>query len=243
MRTSVSRRMGAPLGWRSNTASLPSLHHAHRGQSVDCGPVAEFAVAIVAPAIGGTRSRDPAGVEGATAHRGEAQAACHGYWARPIDRRPVAGRAGRGSRSGRLCLRSSTRIRHGRGARAIKREATEPEMLRTAQMGPARTRVGDRRFGEASERRRQSEGARAGMATGPSAKHRQCYRLVLYATTDRAPARRSMVSIVNCRRRGRIPENFLRSSHLQNSRHGGCQDEFRSCIEATVHPNNLRKIE
>src|SRR5437667_12859211 len=56
MRTSVSRRMGAPLGWRSNTASLPSLHHAHRGQSVGRGPVAELAVEVVAPAIGGTRA-------------------------------------------------------------------------------------------------------------------------------------------------------------------------------------------
>jgi len=41
----------------------------------------------------------------------------------------------------------------------------------------------------------------------------------------------------------RTLKTCLRSSHLQDSRHGGCQDEFRSCVEVTVHPNNLRKIE
>ncbi len=52
---------------------------------------------------------------------------------------------------------SSVRIRHGIGARPIKRDSSE--------QSPRDHRIGDLRFGEASERRRQSEGE-PGMAQG-----------------------------------------------------------------------------
>src|SRR5437870_2360193 len=54
-----------------------SLHHEPRGRPVSRGPVAEPAGEVGAPAIGGARDRDPARVAGASAQRGEAQAARH----------------------------------------------------------------------------------------------------------------------------------------------------------------------
>src|SRR5437667_6178303 len=66
-----------------------SLHHAHRGQPISHGPVAELAVEIPAPAIGGARRRDPTGIAVAGAHRSEAHAAHH-------DPRAQPGKNGRG---------------------------------------------------------------------------------------------------------------------------------------------------
>src|SRR5439155_6250056 len=78
-------------------------------------------------------------------------------------------------------------------ALALSSESEASQRCRiTAQMGPARTRVGDRRFEEASERRCEGRDGE----TAPSANHGQRYRLVQSAATDRASARRSMVSIV-----------------------------------------------
>src|SRR2546422_588260 len=56
------------------------------------GPVAELALVAAAPAVGGARGRDPANVEIARAHRGEAHPARHGYGhgARSGGRVPVA---------------------------------------------------------------------------------------------------------------------------------------------------------
>src|SRR5882724_11316491 len=55
-------------------------------------------------------------------------------------------------------IRSSIGIRHEIGARPIKRDSSEPD--------PREHRIGDLRIGEASERGRQSEGEKAGMAQG-----------------------------------------------------------------------------
>jgi hypothetical protein len=115
------------------------------------------------------------------------------------------------ARRGRIAVRKPVRIRpssgnrHGMGARAIERESSEPEILGTDQMGPAGTRIGDRSFGEASEQRRQSEGARAGTANRAIGQHRQRYRLVQSAATDGAPARCSLVSIMRSIECGMTP--------------------------------------
>src|SRR5213593_1164350 len=82
---------------RSNTTrnafmerSFPtrSLHHEPRGRPVSRGPVAEPAGDVGAPAIGGACGRDPAGVEDTSAHRGEAHATRHEYWAQLGGRGP-----------------------------------------------------------------------------------------------------------------------------------------------------------
>src|SRR2546426_11744606 len=66
----------------------PSLHHAHWGRPVRRGPVAELAGAVLAPAIGGARGRDPASVVLIGAHRGEGHAARHENRGRPPSRGP-----------------------------------------------------------------------------------------------------------------------------------------------------------
>src|SRR5207253_3126001 len=76
-RTTRNACMEASFPLRTSITTGRSLHHAHRGQPIDRGPVAELTVTIVAPAIGGARGRDPAGVRAAGAHRGEAHAARH----------------------------------------------------------------------------------------------------------------------------------------------------------------------
>src|SRR5436190_338435 len=70
----AARRCSSGVGPRS-------LHHAHRGQPIGRGPVAELAVAVVAPAMGGARGRDPAREVAAGVHCDEGHAARHGYWA------------------------------------------------------------------------------------------------------------------------------------------------------------------
>src|SRR5437773_39988 len=86
-----SRALMSPAARRWSSGVGPrSLHDAHRGQPIDRGPVAELAGAVLAPAIGGARGRDPASVVLIGAHRGEGHAARHEYRARPASRGPVA---------------------------------------------------------------------------------------------------------------------------------------------------------
>src|SRR5437870_6262141 len=89
-RTTRNACMEASFPLRTSITTGRSLHHAHRGQPIDRGPVAELTVTIVAPAIGGARGRDPAGVPAAGAHRSEAHAGRHEHRGQPPARRPVA---------------------------------------------------------------------------------------------------------------------------------------------------------
>src|SRR5439155_1671750 len=83
-----SRALMSPAARRWSSGVGPrSLHDAHRGQPIDRGPVAELAGAVLAPAIGGARGREPAGVVVAGgAHRCEAHAARHEPRGRPASR-------------------------------------------------------------------------------------------------------------------------------------------------------------
>src|SRR5204862_72449 len=82
--------MEASFPLRTSITTGRSLHHAHRGQPIGRGPVAELAVEIPAPAIAAARGRVPAGVVGAGAYRSEAHAARHEHGVRPVGRGPVA---------------------------------------------------------------------------------------------------------------------------------------------------------
>src|SRR5437773_511064 len=68
----TTSRSSSPARQRCGGDSRPSLHHAYWGQPVGRGPVAELALYVAAPAIGGARGRDPAGVDSASRHRSEA---------------------------------------------------------------------------------------------------------------------------------------------------------------------------
>src|SRR5437762_6061720 len=84
--------MEASFPLRTSITTGRSLHHAHRGQPIGRGPVAELAVEIPAPATGDARRRDPTGIAVAGAHRSEAHAAHHEPRAQPgkNGRGPVA---------------------------------------------------------------------------------------------------------------------------------------------------------
>src|SRR5207244_3658158 len=83
-----------PAGVRAAGAhrgEAPAARHEPRGPPpAGRGPVAELAFAVEAPAIGAARGRDPAAVDAAGAHRGEAHAARHEHRARPVSRGSVA---------------------------------------------------------------------------------------------------------------------------------------------------------
>src|SRR5438093_73134 len=86
-----SRALMSPAARRWSSGVGPrSLHHAHRSQPVDRGPVAELAEGVVAPAIGGARGREPARVIPPGAHRGEAHAARYEPRGQPPSRGLVA---------------------------------------------------------------------------------------------------------------------------------------------------------
>src|SRR2546429_2797988 len=67
-----------------------AARHEPRGRPASRGLVAELAVAVVAPAIGGARGRDPTRVVVAGAHRGEAHAAHQEHGGQSVSRGPVA---------------------------------------------------------------------------------------------------------------------------------------------------------
>src|SRR5207244_11539499 len=89
-RTTQNACMEASFPLRASITTGRSLHHAHRGQPIDRGPVAELTVTIVAPAIGGARGRDPAGVRAAGAHRSDAHGVGHGPRGPPLGGRGPA---------------------------------------------------------------------------------------------------------------------------------------------------------
>src|SRR5439155_17407950 len=70
-----------PISW--TTGFL--LVHAHGCRAADRGPVAELPVGVVAPAVGGPRRRDPAGVADARAPPGEGHPARDRHRADPLD--------------------------------------------------------------------------------------------------------------------------------------------------------------
>src|SRR5436190_1362301 len=82
--------MEASFPLRTSITTGRSLHHAHRGQPIGRGPVAELAVEIPAPAIGDARGRDPTGMAVAGAYRSEAHAARHEHRDHPASRGPVS---------------------------------------------------------------------------------------------------------------------------------------------------------
>ena len=81
----------APHAHREEAHARPG-RHGHRGQLAGPAPVAELAVGVEAPAVGGTCGRDPAGVTSARAHRGKAHTrrSRHEHWSQFARRAPVA---------------------------------------------------------------------------------------------------------------------------------------------------------
>src|SRR6266516_3342085 len=120
--------------------SRPRAHHTHRARTVivirSGDSCAELAIAVVAPAIGNARRRDPACMGITGAHRGEADAARHEYRARPVSRGPVAELATPAPAIGGACDGDSTGMgmagAHGREADATGHEYR----ARPASRGP-----------------------------------------------------------------------------------------------------------
>src|SRR5438477_2418769 len=79
---SDAARVGATVAG-ADDGEGQSARDRHRTHVTGGGPVAELARGIAAPAVGGARGGDPAGVRYAGAHCGEGEPAQHRHWARP----------------------------------------------------------------------------------------------------------------------------------------------------------------